>query len=77
MWWRKIFPSSLFTFHFFFVPLNYVRKFSRSKKLKFIWFFPRLFVPLQPIIKGCCLLVAEMIPSEPDTDNADTGMMSN
>ena len=27
-------------------------------------------------IKGCSQLWAEMIPSEPDTDNADAGMMS-
>lgn len=26
-------------------------------------------------IKGCCLLAAEMIPSKPDTDNADAGMI--
>ena len=35
------------------------------------------FVPLQPIIKGCSRVWAEMIPSEPDTDNADAGMMSS
>ena len=27
------------------------------------------------LVKGCYLLVAEMIPSEPDTDNADAGMI--
>ena len=27
------------------------------------------------LIKGCSRVWAEMIPSEPDTDNADAGMM--
>ena len=28
------------------------------------------------LVKGCSRVWAEMIPSEPDTDNADAGMMS-
>ena len=31
--------------------------------LQNIWNFQKYFLPLQPIIKGCCLLAAEMIPS--------------
>jgi hypothetical protein len=31
---------------------------------------------LKKTIKGCSRVWAEMIPSEPDTDNADAGMMS-
>ena len=38
----------------------------------------RTFAPdFKKTIKGCSRVWAEMIPSEPDTDNADAGMMSN
>ena len=43
---QQIFHFSLFTFHFLFVPLNCVRKYSRSEKPKKVWFFAHLFVPL-------------------------------
>ena len=37
----------------------------------------RNFAPdFKKTIKGCSRVWAEMIPSEPDTDNADAGMMS-
>ena len=39
-----------------------------------IWLFAQIAVPLHPQFKGCSLLWAEMIPSNPDSDNADVGM---
>ena len=37
----------------------------------------RTFAPdFKKTIKGCSRVWAELIPSEPDTDNADAGMMS-
>ena len=50
---KQIFHFSLFTFHFFFVPLKYcfegtfVRK--NTNNCNFIWFFAHLFVPLHPL----------------------------
>lgn len=34
----------------YFVPLNYVLRYFRSKIFKYIWYFVRLFVPLQSVI---------------------------
>ena len=48
---QQIFHFSLFTFHFLFVPLNCVRKYSRSEKTKKVWFFAHLFVPLNCVRK--------------------------
>ena len=54
---------------------------KKKKKRADIWwarfFFVTLHAERTQFIKGCSRVWAEMIPSEPDTDNADAGMMSN
>ena len=46
-----------FVFHSVFTTLTFGRRYSRSKKLKYIWFFVRKIVPLQA---ESCVLFTHM-----------------